>query len=80
MLFGSQMDGMAEADFEAVVDAHLPECESLFVCARWSTHHELNNTVPSFLPSADQHLKAADLALTMLGGMALHKYQSMTPA
>jgi predicted anti-sigma-YlaC factor YlaD len=41
MLFGSQMDGMAEADFEAVVDAHLPECESLFVCARWSTHHEL---------------------------------------
>ncbi|KAI9633004.1 uncharacterized protein MKK02DRAFT_40384 [Dioszegia hungarica] len=61
MLFGSQMDGMAEADFEAVVDAHLPE-------------------LPSFLPSADQHLKAADLALTMLGGMALHKYQSMTPA
>lgn len=35
--------------------------------------------LPSFLPSREQASEEAQMALTILGGMALHKYQSISP-
>lgn len=78
MLFAARLDRMIESEIEAVVLARQGDCEwRVFV--RGVGESSLSVPVPSLQAPDAQETATAAAALTMIGGMALHKYQSINP-
>lgn len=76
MLFGARLARMSVAEIENLTQARQADCESSLYQGVLFTHAR---PVPSLLPGDQQQSDEAARSLMMIGGMALHRYQTMSP-